>query len=303
MISIIVPVYNAEKYLDRCIKSIINQTYNDLDIILINDGSKDNSFKICNEYMKKDKRIRVFNKDNSGVSDTRNYGIENANGEYIVFIDSDDYIDKDYIKVLISNFEKHSYVRVANLSGSEKKISSNITLTVDDFMKFSLLGNFHLGVCGGIFEKKLVSKFDKNTYYMEDAIFLTEYLNKCNTVKLIASLSKYHYVDNPSSITNNKRNVLNNIKAYFYSLDKINEITDLKYDKLIKNKKNVLLEKECRFINNYEEYRSLKNNDNIKSTLKKEINIKNKIIFSNYFIFKVYYSIRKITKALYHAFK
>ena len=91
-ISVIVPIYNAEAYLNRCLDSIINQTYSDLEIILINDGSTDNSLDICLEYASKDKRIVVYNQTNKGISKTRNKGIELATGDYIGFVDSDDII-------------------------------------------------------------------------------------------------------------------------------------------------------------------------------------------------------------------
>lgn len=92
LVSIIVPVYNAEKYLDRCLKSIINQSLKDIEIILINDGSIDRSIEICNYYKIKDSRIKVIDKENTGVSDSRNIGIELAKGEYIGFVDADDWI-------------------------------------------------------------------------------------------------------------------------------------------------------------------------------------------------------------------
>ena len=91
-ISVIVPIYNAEAYLNRCLDSIINQTYSDLEIILINDGSTDNSLDICLEYASKDKRIVVYNQTNKGISKARNKGIELATGDYIGFVDSDDII-------------------------------------------------------------------------------------------------------------------------------------------------------------------------------------------------------------------
>lgn len=94
-ISIIVPVYNVQDYLERCIKSLINQTYKNIEIILVNDGSTDNSLEICNNYCNKDDRIIVINKENGGLSDARNYGICNATGDYILFVDSDDYIELD----------------------------------------------------------------------------------------------------------------------------------------------------------------------------------------------------------------
>lgn len=99
-ISIIVPVYNVEPYLRRCIDSILNQTYRDFELILVDDGSTDNSSSICDEYQKAHPFIRVFHKQNGGQSDARNYGIERATGKYVTFIDSDDYVTTDYLQCL-----------------------------------------------------------------------------------------------------------------------------------------------------------------------------------------------------------
>ena len=98
MISVIVPVYNAEKYLNRCIDSVLAQTYTNFELLLINDGSKDRSGEICDEYAKKDNRIRVFHKGNAGVSKARNLGLDNAKGEWVTFIDSDDWVREDFLQ-------------------------------------------------------------------------------------------------------------------------------------------------------------------------------------------------------------
>ncbi|MEI7668283.1 MAG: glycosyltransferase family A protein, partial [Erysipelotrichaceae bacterium] len=100
LISVIVPVYNVEKYIDRCVSSILNQTYKNLDIILVDDGSQDKSGQICDEYALKDNRIKVLHKSNGGLSDARNKGIELSKGEYISFVDSDDTISNNFIDKL-----------------------------------------------------------------------------------------------------------------------------------------------------------------------------------------------------------
>ena len=100
-VSIIIPVYNTEKYLKRCFDSVIAQEYENLELVIINDGSIDNSEQIINEYKNKyPDLIRYYSKENTGVADTRNYGIEKANGEYVMFLDSDDYLDKALLKTL-----------------------------------------------------------------------------------------------------------------------------------------------------------------------------------------------------------
>ena len=106
LISIIIPVYRVEKYLEECLNSVINQTYANLEIILIDDGSPDRCGQICDEYAKKDERIEVIHQENQGVSNARNHGIEMAKGKYITFIDSDDYLEQDYIKYLYDEITK-----------------------------------------------------------------------------------------------------------------------------------------------------------------------------------------------------
>ena len=107
LISIIIPVYNVEKYINKCLESVINQTYRNLEIILVDDGSEDKSGKICEEISIKDNRIRVIHKENGGLSDARNIGLDNSNGEYIAFIDSDDFIERDMIEFLYYNINKY----------------------------------------------------------------------------------------------------------------------------------------------------------------------------------------------------
>lgn len=108
LISVIVPIYNAEKFLHYCIDSILNQSFVDFEILLVNDGSTDNSGKICDKYAEKDTRVKVIHKQNGGVSSARNAGIEAAQGEYICFVDSDDYLESNYLKELIETKRKYS---------------------------------------------------------------------------------------------------------------------------------------------------------------------------------------------------
>ena len=107
LISVIVPVYNVEKYLSRCVDSILGQTYANLEIILVDDGSPDSSGAICDEYAAKDRRIKIIHKKNGGLSDARNVAIDIAKGEYITFVDSDDYVASDYVETLYRLIEKY----------------------------------------------------------------------------------------------------------------------------------------------------------------------------------------------------
>ena len=106
LVSIVVPVYNVEEYLRECIDSICTQTYENIEIILVDDGSTDTSPEICDTYQKIDSRIRAFHKNNGGLSDARNYGLNVATGEYIAFVDSDDYIDESFVKKLLQAAEE-----------------------------------------------------------------------------------------------------------------------------------------------------------------------------------------------------
>ena len=101
LISVIIPVFNVSGYLARCVESVCNQTYKDIEIILVDDGSTDNSLDICNQMQKKYSTIRVFHKENGGLSSARNMGLDNARGEYICFIDSDDWIEPDFCSYLV----------------------------------------------------------------------------------------------------------------------------------------------------------------------------------------------------------
>lgn len=130
LISVIVPVYNVEDYLDRCIESIVNQTYKNLEIILVDDGSSDNCPVMCDEWAKKDSRIKVIHKENGGLSDARNYGIELSAGEYLSFVDSDDYVDSDFIESLHSAIEKfNTKLSICNMTTFDENGKTDETFT------------------------------------------------------------------------------------------------------------------------------------------------------------------------------
>ena len=121
LISVIVPVYNVEKYLDNCVMSILDQDYQNIEIILINDGSTDNSLAICHSYVGKDKRVKLFSQKNQGLSAARNLGIQKANGEFVMFVDSDDYVEPSYCSAALSCQQKYDadivffdYKRITN---------------------------------------------------------------------------------------------------------------------------------------------------------------------------------------------
>ena len=137
LISIIIPVYNVEEYIEQCIQSVINQTYKKLEIILIDDGSLDKSGKICDAYADRDKRIIVIHKENGGLSDARNKGIDIASGEYITFVDSDDYVEDSFIEdlytTLINNNAEMSICNIIKVNDKGEKIE-NIGFAEDELV-------------------------------------------------------------------------------------------------------------------------------------------------------------------------
>lgn len=202
LVSIIVPVYNAERYLSRCIDSILEQSFTDFELLLINDGSNDNSAGICDEYVAKDSRVLVFHKENGGASAARNYGLDKAVGKYVCFIDADDWVGKDYIKQLLP-YEGEDMVICSisyegdtnrNLCISDKKrnrecIESTLHQMID-----------HMAVCSPcckIMRRDIIKKesirFDVNVSVGEDMLFICDYfstgLDKIRTI----SLPLYHY--------------------------------------------------------------------------------------------------------------
>lgn len=195
-VSIIIPVYNTEKYLKRCIDSIIGQTCKNLEIILINDGSTDNSLKICKEYEKIDKRIYVISGDNHGVSYARNIGMEKATGKYLYFADSDDYLEPTAIERMLQEFEnRNCELVIAGYNELEnKKVSKknwgNSDLNTDEAKKLILSETGAGGyLWNKLFKLTLIRsfklEFDTSIYVWEDVLFVTEYLDKCNKVRLI----------------------------------------------------------------------------------------------------------------------
>lgn len=161
-ISVIIPVYNVEKYLKRCLDSVINQTYKNLEIILIDDGSTDNSGKICDEYAQKDERIIVIHKENGGVSSARNKGLDICIGDYISFIDSDDWINLEYFRKLYNNLIENNsdisccdYIRIGN--NDDIRLSDSVAeiqiLNGEDILKFYLKEEL-TSPCAKLYDKK-----------------------------------------------------------------------------------------------------------------------------------------------------
>ena len=188
-VSIVIPVYNAEKYLRECLDSIINQTYENIEIIIINDGSKDSSLNICKEYAKEDSRIKLINQENIGVSKTRNKGIDVATGKYILFVDSDDYCELNMVEIAMKSAQKDELFIWGYTEVHKNKvvpIKYNIEINMNNLYKIftsTLIGSS----CNKIFSVQILREnklyFEEKIYNCEDLLFVLKYLQFIKSIK------------------------------------------------------------------------------------------------------------------------
>lgn len=207
IISVIIPVYNAGQHLYRCLDSIINQTYRNLEIIIVDDGSTDGSDKVCDEYRKKDERIRVIHQENSGVSRARNVGLEQATGDYVNFPDSDDYIDADTYETLLDAIRREDaeavcfeyYVTYSNKETQHKARKNNYGAFDTEGAIYELLfcDNF---LCNKLLPMNAIKNlhFLENIYRDEDTIFCMMALHNVRRTVFIEK-TMYHYVQSEDS--------------------------------------------------------------------------------------------------------
>ena len=215
LVSIVVPIYNVEQYLQECVDSLINQTYSNLEILLIDDGSTDNSPKIAETYLPLDERVKVYHKQNGGLSDARNYGIEKASGRYITFVDSDDYVSKNFVETLYNNLIEHD----ADISGCVYRRTSKRSVEETENCKFTIMiwdtetalkkmlrqeDEFTTSACALLYK---IECFNEIRYpqgaYFED--LGTTYLI-LHSIKRMVRTSEclYHYYTRDGSISNEK---------------------------------------------------------------------------------------------------
>lgn len=222
LISVIIPVYNVEKYLEKCIQSVINQTYKNLEIILVNDGSTDNSLNICKKFSNIDNRIVLFNKENGGLSSARNFGIDNASGEYISFLDSDDFISENMYEILVDNLEKFngdiSIIESCDVYENnyfiEKQINEKevIIYSKQEAMIKYFEGNF-IPAWGKLYKKRLFNniRFPLGILNEDEAIMI-KIFDSCDKNIIYQNIKLYFYLKRESgSITSTKKNIKNNV--------------------------------------------------------------------------------------------
>lgn len=242
LISVIIPVYNVEKYLKACVKSVLSQTYSNLEILLIDDGSSDLSSKICDDLANMDTRIRVFHLENGGVSRARNIGVEKSTGDYICFVDSDDILPNYSIQVLYSNLVEHNAdfcsgkLRCINpVHDCDFKLVQDVFAKKTDYENWKLfLDQQDWGPCAKIYKSSIIKdnevEFPLDVKYGEDSIFVTKYLQNCSSAMSINTVVYYYNCLNVSSASHKGYEelrfwILDIVKEYEKLFLKDNEIT------------------------------------------------------------------------------
>lgn len=221
-VSIVVPIYNAEKFIDRCFESLINQTYKNTEIILINDGSKDNSLKIIKEYEKKYDNVHVFSQENKGPGEARNKGISLSTGNYITFVDSDDFIEKDYVEKLMSKSKNMDIV----ICGY-KRYDKDSNLLIEKVPKKADIDYFKFisTVCK-LYKREFLIKNNiqfSNRKIGEDMLFTLKCYSLTNKIEKV-KYAGYCNIENIHSITHTSSNIAN----MFELVREIDKTIDLK---------------------------------------------------------------------------
>ena len=246
LISIIIPVYNAEKYIEQCLNSIKNQTYNYFEVILVNDGSKDNSENICKKFSNSDARFRYFVKEHGGVSSARNLGLDNAQGYYITFIDSDDWVDENHLELLVNNIkENNSDMAVSSIknfnnidtfyfranTNQEKYLLNFNKMRKEEFLvnlpKLILAQNSYKIVVSKLFKKDFIHdiRFEETIIYVNDTQFLFDLYLKMNSISYINEATYIYRLHDESPSSNfNQQYTEQELLIYKKMYEKIAEL-------------------------------------------------------------------------------
>lgn len=249
-VSIIVPIYNAEKTISRCVDSILNQEFTDFELLLVNDGSKDDSGAICDAYAAKDERVRVIHKENSGVSDTRNLALDLAKGTYLQFLDADDWITPNATRLFVETAEQYNcdmvisdFYRVVGERVSHKgAIEENGILTKEGFAAQMMENpaDFYYGVLWNkLFRRDIVEKYklrmDSSISWCEDFMFNLEYIRHCEVFYAL-QVPIYYYVKTKGSLASQGINISKTIKMKLMVFEYYNDfykhvLTEEDYEK------------------------------------------------------------------------
>lgn len=270
VVSVIVPIYKVEKYLNQCLDSILNQTYRNLQIILINDGSPDSCRLICEGYCKKDERFELINKTNGGLASARNAGLNKVKGDFIVCVDSDDWIEPNMIEILLKNMLDYkadmsvcSFYE-AHANGVKKETFTNkieILSQEDAIQKVISPGKFYGFAWNKMYKTDLIAsqRYDESILKGEDSPFSCEYILKCEKI-VVQDIPLYHYrVDSVSisrstfnagkmSVLNSYQMIIDMLKAHDYS-DEIIDMQKVQYaNQLLSLRTNIVLSDKRKFV-------------------------------------------------------
>ncbi|WP_293986131.1 glycosyltransferase [uncultured Megasphaera sp.] len=207
-LSVIIPVYNSEAYLRQTLASVLAQTYENLEVLAIDDGSPDGSLAICREFAQKDARLQVFHKENGGVSSARNFGLERAKGEYIAFLDGDDCIDPEMYAVMISVLEETGADLVDCRVVKERSYTpqpyekGTVEVSSKPLEYLSKKGYFIDSSLNKVYRRELIgaTRFDESISYSEDKLFVTEVIFKAKKMALVSNVF-YHYIQHGDSLS------------------------------------------------------------------------------------------------------
>ena len=205
LISVIIPVYKVEEYLDECVQSVLNQTYRNLEVILVDDGSPDRCPQMCDEYAKADNRVKVVHKQNGGLSDARNAGLEIATGDYIGFVDSDDFIERNMYEVLLDKLQRAGTEVISSkiiwFSGGEKKTfkwynggySEDRVLSLWDFFHEAMKKNLDVCVWNKLYKRGVVTEKFKKKRVTEDFLFFYKLSKAHPESKIVLTEQNFYY--------------------------------------------------------------------------------------------------------------
>lgn len=210
-VSIVIPVYNVEKYLERCLFSIVNQTYKEIEIILVNDGSKDNSGAICDQFVKKDSRAKVLHQENRGLSEARNTGLRNVTGDYVMFLDSDDWLEFDAIEFLLGQAISQNadmvvggVFRTSNVVEHPKNTPVSYLLTQEEYAKryFKIESQtIEYYVWNKLYRRRVVEGIEfPSGFFAEDVPTMFRYILNSQTI-VVTDKIVYNYFINTSGLT------------------------------------------------------------------------------------------------------
>jgi len=232
-ISVIVPIYKVEKYMDKCVDSIVNQTYKNLEIILVDDGSPDNCPKLCDEWAKKDERIKVIHKENGGLSDARNSGLDICTGDYLMFVDSDDYLDTTICEKLLNLLKSHdadfSMSGVQIIFENQQLVNSINEINIKSYdcknLQYEFKVPYLMTAWAKLYKKEIFNniRYPKGKLH-EDEFIIHEILGESKKC-VISNEPLYYYLQRDNSImsTKSEKNVQHILEAYTNRIEYLNE--------------------------------------------------------------------------------